>query len=729
MAIMAGIDYSDRDLQAELQNLRRELLSILLPITLALAWLWVPYSIWAQDSVDIDIVPTLVIVVAAFFALRWKEHSYYRACWLLFASVLLAQVAAILHDPTIVPAIPNVLMIIAASALLGSLPALLLTVLTWSIGLMIPHWMGMSTSAMASSSNTLFLYLGTLGMTWLTTRPLRTSIEWAIAGDIHARNALADARERRGELYRVVRALEEATARIERMNSELSVARSEAEAARMLKARFVATVSHELRGPLNLILGFSKLMVFSPERYGEPLPDVYRADAVTIFRNTQHLATLIDDILDLSQVEAEKLPLIKEQLDVREVIREAASIVQPLIERKGLFLHQEMAEGLLPIWGDQVRLRQVLLNLLTNAVRFTDQGGVTIRAVCRETDLLISVQDTGRGIAPEEMPKLFREFHQLHLVERREVGGSGLGLSISKYLVELHGGKIWAESQQGVGTIFHFTIPLPGMNLDASRIVKTGPSHAPETQEVCLIVHQDPSIIRLLTRYITGYRVVGVPEVQHALELVQELHPRAVVTTPSLAEAMRAGLADQPFDVPIIHCALPYLSKPGQLQGILGYLIKPIKPELLAPFIHRVEREGETTVLLVDDDPDAVRLLESMLLAIPRPYRLLKAHDGNQALALMDEMVPDVVFLDLVMPGMSGEQVLDRMQADGRLRSVPVVIVSARDWVEDSLTLEMPLSVTRQKPVPISQVARCLQALLDHISPDYLPEVTVPELS
>ncbi len=729
MAIAIGAEYRDQDLQAELQNLRRELLSIILPIALILAWLWVPYSIIAQASVDVDIVPTLIVAVAMFFALRWKENNYHRACWLLFLSVVLAQAVALLHEPTIVPAIPSVLIIVAANALLGPLSALLLAMLTWSIGLLIPQWIGVETSEMLGGSRLLFLYLGTLGMTWLMTRPLRVAIEWAIAGDIHARNALAEARERRGELYRVVRALEEATARIERMNNELIVARQEAETARVLKAQFVATVSHELRGPLNLILGFSKLMVFSPERYGEPLPDVYRADAVTIFRNTQHLSALIDDILDLSQVEAEKLPLIKEHLDIREVIQEAIDIVQPLIERKGLFLYREIAGELPSIWGDQVRLRQVMLNLLTNAIRFTEQGGVTIRAVCRETDLLISVQDTGRGIAPEEMPKLFREFHQLHLAERRELGGSGLGLSISKYLVELHGGKIWAESQQNVGTTFHFTIPLSGIDPDVSPIVKTGPRHVPETREVCLILHRDPSIIRLLARYIAGYRVIGVSEVQQALSLVQDLHPRAIITTPNLAEALWAELTTQPFSVPIIHCALPHLSRPGQFQGVLGYLIKPIKPELLAPFMYRVECEGETTVLLVDDDPDAVRLLESMLLAIPRPYKIFKAYDGAKALALMEEVVPNVVFLDLVMPGMSGEQVLERMRADERLRDVYVIVISARDWAENTLVLETPLSVLCRKPVPISRGAKCLQALLDNLSPDYLPEVTVPGLS
>jgi len=162
------------------------------------------------------------------------------------------------------------------------------------------------------------------------------------------------------------------------------------------------------------------------------------------------------------------------------------------------------------------------------------------------------------------------------------------------------------------------------------------------------------------------------------------------------------------------------------LQGVLSYLVKPIMPETLNMVMRRVERDGETTVLLVDDDPDEVRLLERMLTTLPRPYKVFKAYDGLEALEVMQRELPDVVFLDLVMPRLDGEQVIAQMRADERLRDVPVVIISARDRIEGQAALETPLSVRCKRPVDIARAARCLQALLDALSPSYLPEPEEP---
>jgi len=235
-------------------------------------------------------------------------------------------------------------------------------------------------------------------------------------------------------------------------------------------------VSHELRGPLNLILGFSRLMALSPERYGEPLPGAYRADVATIYRNSRHLSDLIDDILDLSQIEAERLPLAKERVDLEEeVVKEAAEFVHPLAERKGLTLTLRLAGTLPAVMVDRVRLRQVVLNLLTNAVRFSEKGEITLRTERQRERVLVSVQDSGPGIDADQLPRLFQEFSQAQPAERREVRGSGLGLAISKQLVELHGGEIWVQSTRGVGSTFSFTVPLSEADAYIGRTVHTGP--------------------------------------------------------------------------------------------------------------------------------------------------------------------------------------------------------------------------------------------------------------
>ena len=525
--------------------------------------------------------------------------------------------------------------------------------------------------------------------------------------------------------------MEEATSRIERMNDELILARREAETARASKARFAATASHEIRGPLNLILGFSKMMALSPERYGAPLPRAYHADIDAIYRNSQHLAALVDDILDLSQVEANKLPLVKDRVDLKEdVIKKAGDIVQPLAERKGLYLRQEVAEDLPWILADAVRLRQVLLNLLTNAIRFTEQGGITVCADRQDDVLLVSVQDTGLGIPAEEMPKLFQEFSQTHLPESSEAPSSGLGLSISKHLVELHGGKIWVDSNVNKGTSFYFTVPLPGFaSRRASSMTTSSVRHHTVAHKTCLIVHDDPGIARLLARYLENHRIVAIPDASEVLTLIEELHPQAILADRKVAEDISDKLAGTPFDVPIITCELPHVTHQDQLKGVISYLIKPIVPEILTAAIKEVDSGDGITVLLVDDDPDAVRLMEMMLTLIPRPYKILRAYDGRQALELMQAVVPDIVFLDLLMPGMDGRQTIVHMQADERLRQVPVVVVTAQDWFEEGFTLGMPISLHAKKPVEVVRGVRCLQALLDVVKPRYLPEPVLSEPS
>ncbi|MCD6520805.1 MAG: response regulator, partial [Anaerolineae bacterium] len=568
----------------------------------------------------------------------------------------------------------------------------------------------------------LFLYGLTLAASWLMDRPLKTSAEWAVSGWARAHASLAEARQRRAELYRALRALEEATYRIERMNNELLLAQREAEEARALKARFVATVSHELRGPLNLILGFAKLMALSPESYGQPLPPAYRADVDAIYRNAQHLVSLVDDVLELSQIEAQRLALLKDRIDLEtDVVEKVVRIVQPLVERKGLYLRKELAGNLPWILADPVRLRQALLNLLTNAVRFTEKGGITVRTSLQDGQILVSVADTGPGIAREDIPKLFKEFHQVHRPKGEKEKGSGLGLSISKHLIELHGGKIWVESERGRGTTFYFTVPLLGERSSQEGLLHIKESwQLPQGPETCLVVHENPEVVRLLARHMEGYRIVGLPDEKEVPKLVEKLHPKAIITTRPLAPKVRQRLASLPYDVPVISCAMPRLGSGGSLKGILGYLVKPIMPEALVAVMRKVERDGETRVLLVDDDPDAVRLLERMLLALPRPYEIWKAYDGAQALEVMREVLPDIVLMDLVMPGMDGREAIRQMRADERLSRIPVVIISARGWSDKETVVHSPIVVSYRRPMNIARAARCFQSVLSELAPQYL---------
>ncbi len=713
-------------LASELREMRRELLPefMMLLVLIPLVWLiyaadreWVGLSMYL---VDLGVVVVALAVVPVLM-LRAQHHNY--ACLAFLTGLILAEGLLVRAYPAPLPMAFGVLIVLMAQGLFHGLASLPVVLLTW-VMVAAAAGAGRGQGLLSPDATwTLLLYVLGWGVSWLAVRPLRVAIVHSIMDWEQAHKMVIVARERRGELARALKALDEATYRIERMNSELLIARHEAEQARAAKGRFVAMVSHELRGPLNLILGFSRLMAMSPERYREPLPACYRADVVAIYNNSQHLASLVDDILDLSQVEAQSMPLVKERVDLEaKVVAEAIRIVAPLAERKGLFIHTEFSGDLPPILADEVRLRQVMLNLLTNAVRFTERGGVTVRTVRENGVLRVTVEDTGLGSPRDKLTRLFQEFFQAHLLQESETRGTGLGLAISKHLIELHDGRIWAESQVGVGTRIHFALPLPDAETETAAPVRTSERPGRVPQERFLLVNADLELIRPLSRYLQGYRVVGVTDEQEIMTLVEELHPRAVITSPEADERICVELSARGLNVPVISWVLPWdLSHAGR-HGVRGYLVKPVAPEAVLSVMRQVERQdAETTVLLVDDDPDAVRLLEVMLLSLPRPYTILKAYDGARALAIMRETVPDVVFMDLVMPGMDGEQTLTRMRADERLCHVPVVVISARDASEGVMALETPISLRYGKAIDISRAASILQVVLDQLSADYLP--------
>jgi len=714
---------SESNVRQELDDLRREQLPRFTSALLILTMIWLMVVTLGGKSPGIEDLFLAIAFFSGFAALFLRQDRYLLASLVVLLGLTILDTLVVLAYPRAASLALGVAVVVVATVLLGPWQASVAGAIMWGSGVVAWRAAAEPPVLMGEMLQVLVLYGLVGGAMWVASQPQKISVQWALMGWEQARQALREVQERRGELYRVVRALEEATRRIERVNNELVIAQREAEDARALQARLAATVSHELRGPLNLILGFSRLIVLSPESYREPLPASYRADVHTIYRNCQHLVSLVDDILDLSQVEAQRLPLVKDDLDLnQDVVLKSVEIVQPLAERKGLAVSLKLASNLPPVLADQVRLRQALLNLLINAVRLTEHGGITVATTRGEDSLVVSVQDTGPGIATEDMPKLFKEFTMLRRAEGPQEG-SGLGLSISKHLVELHGGQIWVQSRKGKGTTFSFSVPLPGAGSTYAVPVRTQDAkRRRESEPSCLIIHRDPGIVRVLSRYIEGYRVVGLPDAERAMAMVEELRPRAVIANEDLLPALIEQIDRAPYDVPLITFSVPVHQNRIGRANLLGHLIKPILPEMLAAMVGQVERDGAATILLVDDDPDVVRLLERMLTVMPRSYRILKAYDGLGALEIMSAIVPDVVFIDLVMPGMDGEQTIMRMSDDERLRGVPVVLISAQDQITSRMALQTPIAVRCRGEVEISRAATCLRGIMDALSPQYLAE-------
>jgi len=565
-------------------------------------------------------------------------------------------------------------------------------------------------------------------VSWLSHRNLITAVEWAWNSYCQARASTDEARQRRGELARTLKALDEAYYRLERFSAQLAQAREAAEEARRAKQQFVATVSHELRTPLNIIIGFAELITLSPESYGvRGVPRQFMGDVNRIYRSAQHLKGLIDDVLDLSQIDARHMFLVAEQASLAEVIAEATDMVWSLAAQKGLQLAVDVPRSLPPISLDRLRIRQVLLNLLSNAVRFTDRGQITVSAGLQGTEIQVTVADTGPGIAPEDLDRVFEEFRQLDASLSRRHGGTGLGLALSRRFVDLHGGRMWAESEPGRGSRFHFTLPLVPKTQDLPErrpaALPLPPGVQAQAGPAILVSGAEPMVAGLLRRHLRGYQVLAVPGDELA-DAVDRYLPQAVVRNglaepaPGDGEHGRLLTSEAPLPVPLVTCPLPDPAYLGRTLGVDHYLVKPVTRErllsLLAGYGDAVHR-----VVIVDDDAQLAELMARMVRAAPGAYAVEVACGGQEGWARVQEWRPDLVLLDLMMQDLDGLGVLQLMRADARLRSTPVAVITARDLPGSEARLPGCSSIRVDAPqgLTVTEVLTCLQAILDALPP------------
>ncbi|MBI1881042.1 MAG: HAMP domain-containing histidine kinase [Chloroflexi bacterium] len=414
-----------------------------------------PY-ISSDDQFRLSLFVTLLYVLAATVWLlnRWNPEV---SRW--FMLVGLVVIIDLGHRWFNLPGFLTLLMIpTALAAALISLPAATLTATGTSIFLLIST---PTTNYLASTITALATIWATLGVMVAVYQPVRQVANWAWDYFQQAQVLIEETQKRKVELEQTMDDLARANMQLTRLNIMAQGLRQAAEDARRAKEEFVANVSHELRTPLNMITGFSEAILHTPETYSSKIPAALLADLAVIHRNATHLSDLINDVLDLSQIDAKQMALTKEQVQIQEIVNAATIAVRPLFDSKGLYLETEVPEDIPPIFCDRTRIREVLLNLFSNAGRFTQCGGVKVRVWQEGNDIIVAVADTGAGIATEDMSKLFQPFQQVDTSIRRHYGGTGLGLSISKRFIELHGGKIWVESEQGVGTTFFFRLPIP----------------------------------------------------------------------------------------------------------------------------------------------------------------------------------------------------------------------------------------------------------------------------
>jgi adenylate cyclase len=443
-------------------------------------------------------------------------------------------------------------------------------------------------------------------------------------------------------------------------------------------------MSRELRTPLNAIIGLTEMMVSNAPRFGtekaaEPLRRVHRAGT--------HLLGLINQVLDLSKIEAGKLELSPETLNLAPLLEDVIGTARQLAEQNKNRLVLEAQENLGQLTVDPMRLRQILLNLLSNACKFTKQGEVKLRVkkvVDGRNWIEIAVADTGIGMTPEQQAKLFEEFTQADSSTARQYGGTGLGLAITRKLARMMGGDVTVTSEPGKGSIF--TVRLPG-SADSQARSSTGSDgrHSP-TIDCILVIDDDATARELIADHLKaeGFSVVTAAGGVEGLKLAKDLRPTAItldVMMPDLdGWSVLAALRQDPelAEIPVIMITIVDEHRRGIALGAAGYLTKPIDRDRLRRVIGRFRAPARSTrVLMVEDD--AVQR-ERMLGWLEGPqWTVREAENGREALKRIQETKPDVILLDLMMPEMDGFAVVAALQKEAGWQDIPVIVITARD--------------------------------------------------
>jgi signal transduction histidine kinase/DNA-binding response OmpR family regulator len=458
-----------------------------------------------------------------------------------------------------------------------------------------------------------------------------------------------------------------------------------------LKSQFLANMSHELRTPLNSIIGFSKVIL---KGIDGPVSDLQKMDLTAIYNSGQHLLALITDILDLSKIEAGKMEMKFENVSLPDLINSVMPTAIGLVKDKPIKLNKIIQPDLPLVWGDSMRLRQVLINLFSNAAKFTEEGSITIEAKTEpglesKPEVIVTVTDTGSGIAVEDQNRLFKAFSQVDDSPTRKTGGTGLGLSISRSFIELHDGRIGLlNSEIGKGSTFYFTLPVPQVEEDpANNPVEQSSS---EQQKSIMVIEDDPQVISLYQRYLQnqGFKVIPVTDATKAVQQALDSTPDAItldIMMPNMdgwqvLHALKSS--PQTRDIPVIVCSILEEEKKGFNLGATDYLVKPILQDDLIKALDRLSQRGAIkSILVIDDDADEQRLLNKIIQGSDH-YQVSEALRGEQAWEMMAQAVPDLVILDLFMPGMDGFTLLGKMQSSPTLKDVPVLVITGADLTE-----------------------------------------------
>ncbi|MBZ0316080.1 MAG: response regulator [Anaerolineae bacterium] len=486
--------------------------------------------------------------------------------------------------------------------------------------------------------------------------------------------------------------------------TELMLTRDRALEANRAKSTFLANMSHELRTPLNAILGYTGLMLAS--KYG-PVTEQQQDRMQRVIDNGQHLLGLINDVLDLSKIEAGKMELYLETFSVTELLETVANTGRPLVEKNNNVLEvMQYSTNLGAMHADLTKVRQVLSNLVSNAAKFTQNGKITLSAASRYTHgmeyLVFQVEDTGIGIAPSQIDNVFKEFTQADSSTTRKYGGTGLGLAICRHFSLMMGGDVKVESELGKGSTF--TVTLPRRVIDPTVKPPTPIQEAPApiplpvetpsasaTKNVTILVIDDDSAVReMMEHYLTkeGFKVVTASGGREGLRLAKELHPTVITLDVMMPDIDGWGVlallkADPEIGhIPVVMVTIVDDRKIGFTLGASDYITKPLRAEILLKTLRKYSCENPPCPVMVVEDDTSTRTMVREILE-SEGWRVSEAENGKIALQVMAENRPAVIVLDLMMPEMDGFQFIEAMREHEEWRRIPIVVVTALDLSSD----------------------------------------------
>ena len=445
------------------------------------------------------------------------------------------------------------------------------------------------------------------------------------------------------------------------------------------KARFLANMSHELRTPMNAIIGFSSLLLDDRSLH---MSERHRRNLERVSRNARDLLELINNVLDLSKIEAGRMDVYSEPADARDLIERAMAVVEPLKETRPISLSISVEDGLPAMRTDRTKLQQILINLLSNAIKFTREGDVKVTAVrAPHNRIRIAVSDTGIGIAESDVNRIFEEFRQIASTGRGSRTGTGLGLPITRRLAEMLGGEISVSSREGAGSVFTLSLPLE----IEGRVASTAETEVPLTDpdRTALVIDNDPASLYLTKKYLSeaGYSVAATDDPARAVEIASKARPALITIDIDALDGdieTLERITNSHNEVVVVAFSADVSAESRALDaGAKVFLRKPVDRAALMAFLARANSAVQKCVLVVDDDPDALDLAVAMIEQ--SGYEITTAVNGREALEAISRQRPDAIILDLMLPEMDGFEVVHRMSLNADWRNIPVILLTARD--------------------------------------------------